>query len=497
MDSGVFVGIDHGGTTTTELVFDPEGGKRSAHSVPMPKTTPRIGCVEHAPEDFLTTSIAAAAGALADANLSWSDVKGIGFANQGETSMAWSSETGMAIGPALSWEDRRTGEICAALENQGVGGLVRERTGVFLNPYFSASKFRWLIDNLPEVSTARDNGTLRLGGTDSYVIDRLTGGDVHAADAGTASRTALFNLRDVCWDHDLLDAFALAEHQLPEIRPSSGDFGTANHPEFDGATIPITADLVDAHAALFAQGCKDNTTVKATYGTGAFIEVNTGASPVEADGNLPVFIAWEIDGRVDYTVEGGVFSVGSAIDWAVRSGLFSSAAASSELAEGIANCGGVTMVPSFTGLAAPHWETGARACLFGLGLDTEPGHIARALLDGIAFQCAEIIHALNAKVGGSISEVRADGGPTRNRYLMQCQADLLGMPVAVSLEPDMTALGAAYLAAIGAGYMSADEAGAITVDAIAYEPSMGSDERESLWAEWRKAVDDVCQRARR
>lgn len=497
MDSGVFVGIDHGGTTTTALVFDPERGKRSAHSVPMPKTTPRIGWVEHDPEDFLNTSIAAAAGALADANLSWHDVKGIGFANQGETSMAWSRETGMGIGPALSWQDRRTSEICAALEDQGVGDLVRERTGVRLDPYFSASKFRWLIDNLPEVSAARSKGTLRLGGTETYVIDRLTHGAVHAADAGTASRTALFNLRDVCWDRDLLDAFELVEHQLPEIRSTCGDFGTASHPEFGGASVPITADAVDAHAALFAQGCKDNTTVKATYGTGAFIEVNTGTSPVEADGNLSVFIAWEIDGRVDYTVEGGVFSVGSAIDWVVRSGLLPSAAASSDLAEGVANSGGVMMVPSFTGLAAPHWESGARACLFGLGLDTESGHIARALLDGIAFQCADIVHALNAKMGGSISEVRADGGPTRNRYLMKCQADLLGMPVAVSLEPDMTALGAAYLAAIGAGYLTADEAGAMTTDAVTHEPSMGSDEREFLWAEWHKTVDDVCQRARR
>lgn len=411
--------------------------------------------------------------------------------------MAWSSETGRAMGPALSWEDKRTSEICAALEQRGVGDLVRERTGVLLDPYFSASKFRWLIDNIPEVGAAANNGALRLGGTETYVIDRLTGGAVHATDAGTASRTALFNLRHVRWDGDLLDVFDLSEHQLPGIRSSCGDFGTARHDEFGGAAVPITADAVDAHAALFAQGCKDPTAVKATFGTGAFIEVNTGPSPVEPDGNLPVFIAWEIDGRVDYTVEGGVFSVGSAIDWVVRSGLLPSAAASADLALGVPDSGGVTMVPSFTGLAAPHWESGARAGLFGLGLDTEPGHIARALLDGIAFQCADIIHALNAKMGGAIAEVRADGGPTRNPYLMQRQADLLAMPVAVSREPDMTALGAAQLAAMGAGAMSAGDAAAMTMDSVTFEPSMGSDERESLWAGWREAVDDICRRARR
>lgn len=495
MDSGVFIGIDHGGTTTTALIFDLDKGKLSSHSVPMPKRMPQVGWVEHEPEEFLETSLASSHGALEQAGLRWADVQGIGFANQGETSMAWSTETGMGMGPALSWEDNRTSDICKKLKTSGVDDLVRERTGIMLVPYFSASKFRWLIDNIPGVTAASQNGTLRLGGTETYVIDRLTGGDVHATDAGTASRTALFNLRGAKWDGDLLDALGLREAQVPAIRPTCGDYGTARHASFAGATVPITADAVDAHAALFAQGCTDNTTVKATYGTGAFIEINTGTTPAKPDGKLPVFIAWEIGNQVDYTVEGGVFSVGSAIDWIVGSGLLPSAEASSDLAKTVSCSGGVAMVPCFTGLSAPYWQSSARASITGLGLETEPGHIARALLDGIAFQCADIVHALDKKMGGTVHEVRADGGPTKNQYLMQRQADLLGMSISVSLEPDMTALGAAYLSAIGAGQLNADEVGKMDRKATIYDPAMASDERDTLWDGWHKSVKEVCERS--
>ncbi len=496
LHSGVFLGIDHGGTTTTALVFDLERGKLSSHSVPMPKRMPQIGHVEHDPEEFFESSLAAACGALDHANLKWADVQGMGFANQGETSMAWSSDTGLSIGPALSWEDKRTTDICTQLAARGVDQLVRERTGIMLDPYFSATKFKWLIDNIPDVARARDEGSLRLGGTDSYVIDRLTGGAVHATDVGTASRTAIFNLRDVCWDKDLLEAFGLIQEQLPVIRPSCGDYGHARHAQFNGASVPITADVVDAHAALFAQGCRDNTTVKATLGTGAFIEVNTGKSPLEPDGKFPVFIAWELGDAVDYTVEGGVFSVGSAIDWFVRSGLLQSPQASAALAESVTDSAGVSIVPCFAGLSAPYWKSAARASITGIGLHTEPAHIIRALLDGIALQCAEIIHALNDKTRGAIREVRADGGPTNNCYLMQRQSDLLDMPVSVSLEADMTALGAAYLAAIGAGQLSLDEVANMERKAIIFEPSMGSDQREALWEAWHKSVAEVCERAR-
>jgi glycerol kinase len=494
MESGVFVGIDHGGSTTTALVFEAERGKLATGSVRMPKHTPKVGWVEHEPEDFLQTSIQAARAALDLAGLGWADVAAIGIANQGETSMAWSKESGAAIGPAISWEDRRTSAMCEALAGEGLDALVRARTGILLDPYFSASKFKWLIENVPEAGAAFARGALALGGTDSYVIHRLTGGAVHATDAATASRTALFNLGGLHWDADLLRAFGLEEGALPEIRPTCGDFGVARHEDFGAATPPITADGVDAHTALFAQGCWDETAVKATYGTGAFIETNTGARPVTPDGRLLVFVGWEVDGQVDYTIEGGVFSVGSAVDWAVGAGLLPSAAGSAALAESVADRGGVLFVPCFAGLSAPHWNSDARAVILGLGLDSEPGHIARALLDGIAFRCAEVIEALDDKMGGSLTEVKADGGPTGNPYLMQRQADLLNLPVVVSREPDMTALGAALLAGIGARQLTRDDVRAMTRETKTYEPAMGEDERQAHWAEWRSGIELVLAR---
>ncbi|MEE8534928.1 MAG: FGGY family carbohydrate kinase [Kiloniellales bacterium] len=494
MGSGVFVGIDHGGSTTTALVFDAERGKLAAHSVRMPKHTPSVGWVEHDPEDFLLTGNRAARAALDAAKLTWYDVEAIGIANQGETSMAWSRETGAAIGPAISWQDRRTSAMCEALAAEGLDALVRARTGILLDPYFSASKFKWLIENLPEAGAAFGRGALALGGTDSYVIHRLTGGAVHATDAATASRTALFNLSGLHWDGDLLRAFGLEESALPEIRPTCGDFGTVRHEDFAGAQPPITADAVDAHAALFAQVCWDETAVKATYGTGAFIETNTGARPATPDGRLLVFVAWEVEGRVDYTIEGGVFSVGSAVDWAVSAGLLPSAEGSAALAGSVPDRGGVLVVPCFAGLSAPHWASDARAVILGLGLDSEPGHIARALLDGIAFRCAEVIEALDARMGGSLREVKADGGPTANPYLMQRQADLLNLPVVVSKEPDMTALGAALLAGIGAGQLTRDDVRAMARESSVYEPAMSEDERQAHWAEWRGGVETVLRR---
>jgi glycerol kinase len=493
---GLIIGIDHGGTTTTAMALEPGRAPLASASVPMPKRTPCPGHVEHDAVDFLTTSLSAAHKALDRAGRGWQDVIAIGFANQGETSMAWSTASDDVFGPAISWEDRRTVKFCAQLAERGVDKLVRERTGILLDPYFSASRFHWLTHEVAGAAAARVAGRLRLGGTDSFVIDRLTRGSVHATDPATASRTALFDIRKRCWDADLLAAFDIDRAVLPEIRDTAGDFGLVRYPGLPERQIRIAADAVDAHAALFAQGCWDRSSVKATYGTGAFIEVNTGLSLVEPDGKLPVFVAWQIDGRADYALEGGVFSVGSAIDWAVRSGLLGSAAESAALAASVADSGGVAFVPSFTGLAAPYWVPTARACLFGLGLDSTRAHIARALLDGIAFCCAEVIRALDARLGGSLQMVKADGGPSRNPYLMQRQADLLGMPVVVSEESDMTALGAALLGAIGARQVTLDDVRAMPCRAKSYEPRISADERESAWALWRSSVASALERAK-
>lgn len=496
MTSGLFLGIDHGGTTTTAILFDPERGKLASHSVPMPKITPGPGLVQHMAEDFTTTSLAASMAALHKAGLEWRDVQAMGIANQGETSMAWSSETGASLGPTLSWEDQRSASICAAL-GQPVDDLIRARTGVVLDPYFSAGKFNWLLRNVPEVAAAAKAGTLRMGGSDAFLIGQLTGGEVHATEAGTASRTALFNLRDLVWDEDIATAFGLQTRFLPQVRPSTGHFGLARHESFGGATIPITANAVDAHAALFAQGCKDRSRVKATYGTGAFIEINTGHEMIAPDGNALVLIGWNIIGRPDYMLEAGVLSVGSAIDWAARMGLIPSAAASGDLAQTVPDSGGVSMVPCLAGLSAPYWQPSARGAINGLGLHVQPGHIARALLDGIAFQCADIIRALDARAGGHVTEVLADGGPTKNAYLMQRQADILNTPISVSLETDMTGLGAAMLAAVGAGALTAAEAQSLPIPRQTYHPAISDAARDSLWADWRHAAAATSDFSRR
>jgi glycerol kinase len=359
-----------------------------------------------------------------------------------------------------------------------------------LDPYFSASKFSWLARQSGEPRAAHSRHQLRLGGTDSFVIHQLTRGAVHATDPGTASRTALFDIRRLSWDDDLLGAFELSRGWLPEIRPTCGTFGLIDHDEIP-ASVPITADVVDAHAALFAQACLDARAAKATFGTGAFIEVNTGRKLLEPDGRLPVFIAWQLGSGVDYAVEGGVFSVGSAIDWTTRMGWFRSAAETARLALTVPDTAGVILIPGFTGLAAPHWISEAKALLTGIGLDTTPAHLARALLDGIAFASGEVIRTLNNRLGGTLVEIRADGGPSRNEYLMQRLADVLGMAVLAAEQPDMTALGAALLAAVGANQMTLGDVASLPRRARTYEPTLSEDERMEAWSFWQRGISAV------
>jgi len=490
----IFLGIDHGGTTTTALVLDLNKGIISSASVPMPKINHKEGWVEHNPNDFLNTSIQASQLALKKENLDWQDVHSLAIANQGETSMAWSSDHQKILAPAISWEDRRTQDICKLLAKKNVDKLVSEKTGVVLDPYFSASKFNWLLHNCEDVKVTYKKGDLRLGGTDTYVIDRLTQGEIFATDRGTASRTSLLNIRTTKWDDDLLQAFNIERKLIPKINKTIDNFGVVKHPDINSSSINISADVVDAHAALFAHGCLDSSKVKATFGTGAFIEINTGKKMVEPDGLLPVFIAWELENGVDYTLEGGVFSVGSAIDWSYRNGFIQDIDKSAEIAESVKDNNSVFMVPSFTGLSAPHWITNAKASIFGLGIDSTQAHVTKALLDGIAFQCCEIIRLLIKKQNALISEICADGGPAKNRYLMQRQADLLGIQVKVSKEKNMTAYGASLLAAYGAKQITLNDLKSFEIEYESYFPIISDDERENLWADWNKNIKLVKER---
>lgn len=487
----IFIGIDHGGTNTTSLVLDLNKGVISCDSVPMPKKMPEDGLVEHNPEDFLKTSIRSTEIALNNANLSWNDVHSVAIANQGETSMAWSKDGGKDLAPALSWEDRRTNYICEDLKKKNVDNLIKSKTGILLDPYFSASKLHWLLNNSIDVKESYKRKKLRLGGTDTYVIDHLTKGEIFATEPGTASRTSLQNIFTGEWDNELLNAFRIDKSLMPEIKSTVDNFGKINHPDISSKNINISGNIVDSHAALFAHGCLDSSKIKATYGTGAFIEINTGKKISDRDGLLPVFIAWQLNGVKEYTLEGSVFSVGSAIDWFLKNGLIKDINKSSQIASNIKDGGDLFIVPSFTGLSAPHWISNAKASIFGMGLDTSKNHLTKALFDGIAFQCSDVINQLKEKNKSVIKEVCADGGPSKNSYLMQKHSDLLGVQVNVSKEKNMTAYGAALIAAYGAKQLKKNDLVNFKVDYETFEPKISDDERESLWNKWETNINFI------
>ena len=481
----IFIGIDHGGTNTTALVLDLNKGILSSASVSMPKNISKDGWVEHNPDDFLNTSIKACDQALKKTDLKWNDVNSIALANQGETSMVWDNQNNV-ISKAISWEDRRTEKICSDLRKNNVDKLIRNKTGILLDPYFSASKFKWLLENDAQLLEITKSKHLKLGGTDTYVINKLTNGDVFATDRGTASRTSLLNIYNGEWDDELLKAFSLDKNTLPELKKTIDDYGLVNHQDIPSSNIKITGDVVDAHASLFAHGCLDPTRIKATYGTGAFIEINTGNKMFKPDGLLPIFIAWELNNGIEYTIEGGVFSVGSTIDWLVKNKLLKDVNSSSNFLENIKDNNSVFMVPSFTGLSAPHWISNAKAIINGIGLDTSNEHIVKAAFNGIAFQCAEVIQLLAKKQNQENIEVYADGGPTKNNYLMQKQSDLLNMEVKVSKEKNMTAFGSALIAALGANQIKYSDLKNFRVKYDTFVPRITSDQREFEWDRWYK-----------
>jgi glycerol kinase len=490
---GLLIGLDHGGSTTTALALSTSGEVLGRHSLAMARQVPRPGWVEHDPEDFITTSLGAIDGVLAASGCRWHDVEAVGIANQGETTIAWDSATGRAVGPAISWQDKRTTAYCEELVRTGHEEHVRQVTGLPIDPYFSASKIHWLITHSDAARSALARGTLRVGGTDAFLIARLTREAIQATDVSTASRTALLNLRSLTWDEGVAgEVFEVPLEVLPELRPSiGGHFGGIDR----GGVAPITSDIVDAHAALFAQGCLTPDVVKVTYGTGAFIEANVGPVPTVPSNGLLPFVAWQLDGDTSYSVEGGVFDVGAAVDWLVDMGLLPSAAASGAQASSATEGSGVVVVPTFSGMAAPRWQPNARAAILGMGLDTTPADLVRGVLRGIAFSVAEIIDAIADTTHVGTAEVRADGGPTGNAFLMQLQADLSGRPISVSQEPDLTAFGAAAMAGVGAGALTVADAMALAPPRRVYEPALADDERLAQWNDWRRAVDAVADHA--
>jgi glycerol kinase len=475
----VILAIDQGTTGTTCLVFDREGRIRGRAYSEFEQHFPRPGWVEHDANEIWAVTRRVASLALADARADAASVDAIGITNQRETVVAWDPSAGEPVHNALVWQDRRTAGRCDELREAGHEALVRERTGLVIDPYFSATKIEWLLRN---VDAARD---AVFGTIDSWLVFKLTGR--HATDLSNASRTMLFDIRELRWDPDLCELLGIDPGALPEPLPSAHPYGTTE--EF-GGEIPVAGIAGDQQAALFGQACREPGMAKNTYGTGSFVLLNTGTDAPEPGEGLLTTIAWGLDGEVDYALEAAVFVTGAAVQW-LRDGLglIGEAAETEALAASLEGNDDVYFVPALTGLGSPHWDPYARGTILGITRGTGRAHLARAALEAIAYQTVDAVRAQEAASGQGLRELRADGGAVANRWLMQFQADVLGAPVIVPEIVETTALGAAYLAGIGSGFWGAEEVAGMWRQAARYEPEMSASERETLLGRWAGAVE--------
>jgi len=483
--------IDQGTTGSTAVLFDREGQPVSHAYQEVRQIYTQPGWVEHDPKELFSASVAVAHDSLQKAGVATSQVKSIGITNQRETTIVWDRYTGEPVSNAVVWQCRRTAPLCEKLKQEGMGQIVKEKTGLIIDAYFSATKLRWILDHLPQGQHRAEQGDLLFGTVDSWLVWNLTGGAVHITDYSNASRTMLFNIHTLKWDKELLAALDIPEAVLPHVMPSSQVYGETAAGILGDSRIPLGAVIGDQQAALFGQACYDAGMTKNTYGTGSFVLLNTGDKPVPSEKGLVTTLAWGLGGEVTYAMEGSIFITGAAVQW-LRDGLelISNAAESEALARSVPDNGGVFFVPAFVGLGAPYWDMYARGTILGLTRGTNKGHLARATLEAIAYQTRDIIEAMGIEAGLQIPLLRVDGGGTANSFLMQFQADILGIPIQRAAVAETTALGAAYLAGLAVGLWHD------TIDierrwraAETYEPKFSADQRESLYAGWKRAVE--------
>jgi glycerol kinase len=483
--------IDQGTTGSTALLFDKQGKIVSHAYREIHQIFPHPGWVEQDANELFRNSLAVAREAVRKSGIPLSHVRALGITNQRETTIVWDRKTGEPVANAIVWQCRRTAALCEELKARGLGPVVTEKTGLIIDAYFSATKLRWLLDNIPQGQQRAERGELLFGTVDCWLVWKLTGGTVHVTDYSNACRTMLFNIHTLEWDKELMAALNIPAAVLPEVLPSSRIYGETAEDMFDGAGLPIGGIAGDQQAALFGQACYRTGMAKNTYGTGSFVLMNTGESPVKSEKGLVTTLAWGLDNKVTYAMEGSIFVTGAAVQW-LRDGLkiITSAAESEPLARSVEDNGGVYFVPALAGLGAPHWDMYARGAIVGLTRGTERGHLARATLEAIAYQARDVIEAMGSEAGLNVPLLRVDGGGTANAFLMQFQADILGVPIQVAAVAETTALGAAYLAGLATGvWKDTPEIARNWRAARVFEPEMSADRRDSLYADWKRAVE--------
>lgn len=471
------------------MLFDAAGAAHAQAQRELPQSYPKPGWVEHDPEEIWNATVATSRAALTQAGISAGEIAGIGITNQRETTVLWERSTGRPIAPAIVWQDRRTAARCERLVAAGHADEVQAKTGLVIDPYFSASKIAWLLDNVAGARDAARRGALAFGTVDSFLLWRMTSGAVHATDATNAARTMLFDIHRQDWDDDLLALFDIPRAILPEIRDNSAEFGGTTA-DFLGRPVPISGVAGDQQAALIGQACFAPGMVKSTYGTGCFLVLNTGAAPIRSTHRLLTTLAYRIGGRPTYAIEGSIFVAGASIQWLRdRLGLFTSAAESEALARAADPAQRVYLVPAFTGLGAPWWDAGARGAIVGLTRETGAAELARAALEAACFQTRDLLEAMTADGAVRGGTLRVDGGMVGNDWTMQFLADISGVPVERPVVTETTALGAAYLAGLTTGlYKSREAVAAQWRRDRLFEPRMGDDERGERYAGWREAV---------
>ncbi|WP_404409318.1 glycerol kinase GlpK [Jeotgalibacillus malaysiensis] len=482
--------LDQGTTSSRAILFNKKGEIVKIAQKEFEQIFPKPGWVEHNANEIWGSILSVIASVLSEAEVKPDQIEGIGITNQRETAVVWDKNTGIPVYNAIVWQSRQTSDICNELKDKGLNDTFRDKTGLLIDAYFSGTKVKWILDNVDGAREKAENGDLLFGTIDTWLIWKLSGGEAHVTDYSNASRTLMYNIYDLKWDQELLEHLTVPESMLPEVKASSEVYAKTAPHHFFGKQIPIAGAAGDQQAALFGQACYKTGMAKNTYGTGCFMLMNTGEKSVKSDSGLLTTLAWGIDGKVEYALEGSIFVAGSAIQW-LRDGMrmLKTASASEDYAKRVDSTDGVYVVPAFVGLGTPYWDSDVRGAVFGLTRGTSKEHFVRAVLESLAYQTKDVLDAMEKDSGIELKKLRVDGGAVQNDFLMQFQSDMLNVPVERPVISETTALGAAYLAGLAVGFWeSKDEIAEMWKTDKEFDPVMDIENRDQLYSGWQKAV---------